>query len=56
MSFFSKLLEYVVPKSNTSEPKFTFESQDHDIVVARNEVGEQIILYIPKRYKEFYRN
>ena len=56
MSFFSKLLEYIVPKSNISEPKFTIEFEDHDIVIAKNEVGEKVILNIPKRYKEFYRN
>lgn len=56
MSFFSRLLEYIVPKSNINEPKITFESEEHDVVIASNEVGEKIVLHIPKHHKEIYRN
>jgi len=51
MSFYTKLLSYFVPRNSFSEPKSTFEEGDYEVIVAVNEVGEEVILYFPKSDK-----
>jgi hypothetical protein len=49
MSFYSKLFGYTQTK--TVDPKPTFTTVDTEIVVAKNEANERVILEFTKPYK-----
>jgi len=49
MSFYTRLLNYLSPRQE--EPKYIYDQGDYEVVIAKNEVGEKIILHFQKPYK-----
>ena len=51
MSFYTRFFDFFVPKSVKEDTKCKIDNGDYEIVVAFNEVGEEVILQLPKAYK-----
>jgi hypothetical protein len=49
MSFYTKLLNYLSPSQES--PKYIYDQGEYEVVIAKNEVGEKLILHIQKPYK-----
>ena len=51
MSLYDKLFNIFVPKTLDYDPKPKYHKNGYEIITTTNEVGEEVILEIPKSYK-----
>jgi len=51
MSLYNLFFNFFVPKSMRDDLKCKIDKGDYEVVVAFNEVGEEVILEFPKAYK-----
>ena len=51
MSLYNLFFGFFAPKSMRDETKCKVDKGDHEIVVAFNEVGEEVLIQFPKAYK-----
>jgi len=49
MSFYTRLLNYL--SLSKEEPKYIYDQGEYEAVIAKNEVGEKIIIHFQKPYK-----
>lgn len=55
MNFYDKILNIFAPKPVQKDYKSKYTKEGFDVIVATNEVGEEVILEIPKDYKGIIR-